>query len=386
MIKSKRIAVAAMAAVLALAGAACGSDDPVADEPAAEEEAAEEPAAEEEEAEEPAAEEEEAEEPAAEEEAAEEPAEEAGPFLGLAFDTGGRGDGTFNDAAGRGADAAESDLGVAVQELEATSDQDRQPNLEALAGAGNKLVVAVGFAFGDALAPIAEANPDVFFGWIDGYYDGANIITTAFAEHEGSFLVGAAAALKSESGHIGFIGGQEIDLIKKFEAGYIAGAKAVNPDIVVESSYLGAAGDNAAWGSPDKAKEIAAAWYADGADVVYTAAGGSGRGTIEAAVEAGDGYWAIGVDSDEYYVDTEEQQAHRLTSMLKRVDTAVFEMAQQVQDGSAAGGFYPFDLSNDGVGYATSGGHIDDIVDQLEDLKAQIIAGDIVVPTSPEGL
>jgi len=386
MIKSKRIAVAAMAAVLALAGAACGSDDPVAEEPAAEEPAAEEPAAEEEAAEEPAAEEEAAEEPAAEEEAAEEPVEEAGPFLGLAFDTGGRGDGTFNDAAGRGADAAESDLGVAVQELEATSDQDRQPNLEALAEAGNKLVVAVGFAFGDALGPIAEANPDVFFGWIDGYYDGANIITTAFAEHEGSFLVGAAAALKSQTGKIGFIGGQEIDLIKKFEAGYIAGAQAVNPDIVVESSYLGAAGDNAAWGSPDKAKEIAGAWYADGADVVYTAAGGSGRGTIEAAVEAGDGNWAIGVDSDEYFVDTEEQQAHRLTSMLKRVDTAVYEMAQQVQDGSAAGGFYPFDLSNDGVGYATSGGHIDDIVDQLEDLKAQIIAGDIVVPTSPEGL
>jgi basic membrane protein A len=370
MIKSKRIAIAAMATVLALAGAACGSDDPVAEETATEE----------------AAEEEAAEESAAEEEAAEEPAEDDGPFLGLAFDTGGRGDGTFNDAAGRGADQAESDLGVAVQELEATSDQDRQPNLEALAGAGNKLVVAVGFAFGDALGPIAEANPDVFFGWIDGYYDGANIITTAFAEHEGSFLVGAAAALKSQSGHIGFIGGQEIDLIKKFEAGYIAGAKAVNPDIIVESAYLGAAGDNAAWGSPDKAKEIAAAWYADGADVVYTAAGGSGRGTIEAAVEAGDGYWAIGVDSDEYYVDTEEQQAHRLTSMLKRVDTAVFEMAQQVQDGSAAGGFYPFDLSNDGVGYATSGGHIDDIVDQLEDLKAQIIAGDIEVPTSPEGL
>ena len=380
MIKSKRIAIAAMATVLALAGAACGSDDPVADEPATEE------AAEEEAAEEPAAEEEAAEEEAAEEEAAEEPAEESGPFLGLAFDTGGRGDGTFNDAAGRGADQAESDLGVAVQELEATSDQDRQPNLEALAAAGNKLVVAVGFAFGDALGPIAEANPEVFFGWIDGYYDGTNIITTAFAEHEGSFLVGAAAALKSESGKIGFIGGQEIDLIKKFEAGYIAGAKAVNPDIVVESAYLGAAGDNAAWGSPDKAKEIALAWYADGADVVYTAAGGSGRGTIEAAVEAGEGKWAIGVDSDEYFVDTEEQQAHRLTSMLKRVDTAVFEMAQQVQNGSAAGGFYPFDLSNDGVGYATSGGHIDDIVDQLEDLKAQIIAGEIEVPTSPEGL
>ncbi|MGA1038100.1 MAG: BMP family lipoprotein, partial [Ilumatobacteraceae bacterium] len=365
---------------LALAGAACGSDDPVAEEPAAEEEAAEEPAAEEEAAEEPAAE---------EEAAAEEPAEDDGPFLGLAFDTGGRGDGTFNDMAGQGADNAEANLGIAVQELEATSDQDRQPNLEALTAAGNKLVVAVGFAFGDALGPIAEANPDVFFGWIDGYYAddvSPNIITTAFSEQEGSFLVGAAAALKSQSGHIGFIGGQEIDLIKRFEAGYIAGAKAVNPDIVVESAYLGAAGDNAAWGSPDKAKEIAAAWYADGADVVYTAAGGSGRGMIEAAVEAGEGKWAIGVDNDECSFDTEEQKAHRLTSMLKRVDTAVEEMAKNVQDGTAEGGFYTFNLANDGVGYATTCGNIDDIVDQLEDFKAQIIAGDIVVPTSPEGL
>ena len=380
MIKSKRIAIAAMATVLALAGAACGSDDPVAEEPAAEEEAAEEPAAEEEAAEEPAAE---------EEAAAEEPAEDDGPFLGLAFDTGGRGDGTFNDMAGQGADNAEANLGIAVQELEATSDQDRQPNLEALVAAGNKLVVAVGFAFGDALGPIAEANPDVFFGWIDGYYAddvSPNIITTAFSEQEGSFLVGAAAALKSQSGHIGFIGGQENDLIKRFEAGYIAGAKAVNPDIVVESAYLGAAGDNAAWSSPDKAKEIAGAWYADGADVVYTAAGGSGRGMIEAAVEAGEGKWAIGVDNDECSFDTEEQKAHRLTSMLKRVDTAVEEMAKNVQDGTAEGGFYTFNLANDGVGYATTCGNIDDIVDQLEDFKAQIIAGDIVVPTSPEGL
>ena len=353
MIKSKRIVAGALAAVLALTAAACGGDDST-DEPAAEEPAGDEPA--------------------------------SGLTLGVAFDTGGRGDGTFNDAAGRGADQAEADLGYTVAELEATTADDRAPNLEALSSAGNNLIVAVGFAFGDALAAIAEANPDTFYGWIDGYYDGPNIITTAFAEHEGSFLVGAAAALKSQTGKIGFIGGQEIDLIKKFEAGYIAGAKAVNPDIVVESQYLGAAGDNAAWGSPDKAKEIALAWFADGADIVYTAAGGSGRGTIEAAVEAGEGKWAIGIDSDEYFVDTPEQQAHRLTSMLKRVDTAVFEMAKNVQAGTAAGGFYPFDLSNDGVGYATSGGYLDDIVDQLEDFKAKIVSGEIVVPTSPEGL
>ena len=338
MIKSKRIVIAAMAAVLALAGAACGSDDPVADEPAAEEEAAE--------GQQPKSQQPKKKQP-------KEPAAEAGPFLGIAFDTGGRGDGTFNDMAGQGADNAEANLNIAVQELEATSGQDRQPNLEALVEAGNELVIAVSFSFGDALGPIAEANPDVWFGWIDGYYDGPNIITTQFVEQEGSFLVGAAAALKSQSGKIGFIGGQEIDLIKRFEAGYIAGAKAVNPDIVVESAYLGAAGDNAAWGSPDKAKEIAGAWYADGADVVYTAAGGSGRGMIEAAVEAGDGKWAIGVDNGKTNAASipDEQKEHRLTSMLKRVDTAVEQMAKSVQDGTAEGGFYTFNLANDGVGY-----------------------------------
>ena len=304
-----------------------------------------------------------------------------GGNLGIAFDTGGRGDGTFNDAAGRGADKAAADLGVSVDELEAITEEDRGPNLEALVENGNNPIIAVGFAFGDALAPIAEANPDTFFGWIDGYYDGANVITTGFAEHEGSFLVGVAAALNSPNGDVGFIGGQEIDLIKKFEAGFTAGAQAVNPDIVVQSQYLGAAGDNSAWGSPDKAKEIALAWFADGTDVVYTAAGGSGRGTIEAAVEAGDGKFAIGVDSDECAFDTDEQKEHRLTSMLKRVDTAVFLITEAVQNGTAEGGFQPFDLSNDGVGYATTCGNLsDDVIDQIEAFKDQIIAGDLVVP------
>ncbi len=303
--------------------------------------------------------------------------------VGVAFDTGGRGDGTFNDSAGRGAERAVTELGATKQELEAISEDDRKPNLEALTKAGNNPVIAVGFAFGDALTEIAAANPDTVFGWIDGYFDAPNVKTTGFAEEQGSFLVGAAAALKSESGHIGFIGGQEIDLIKKFEAGYIAGAKAVNPDIKIESQYLGAAGDNAAWGSPDKAKEIALSWFADGADVVYTAAGGSGAGTIDAAVEAGEGKWAIGVDSDQYLSATPEQQAHILTSMLKRVDTAVFEFAKAVQDGDLTGGFKTFDLSNDGVGYSTSGGYLDDVKDQLEAFKADIISGKIKVPTAP---
>lgn len=301
--------------------------------------------------------------------------------LGIAFDTGGRGDGTFNDSAGRGADQAEAELGATVQELEATVEDDRQPNLEALTAAGNNPVIAVGFAFGDALSVVSAANPDTIYGWVDGYLDLPNVKTLSFAEHEGSFLVGAAAALACDCDHIGFIGGQEIDLIKKFEAGYTAGAKQINPNIVVEVQYLGAAGDNAAWGSPDKAKEIALGWYADGVEVIYTAAGGSGQGTIEAAVEADK--WAIGVDSDQYLTATAEQQAHILTSMLKRVDVAVFETAKAVQSGDLSGGFKVFDLKVDGVGYSTSGGYLDEFVAQLDDLKAQVIAGDIVVPTAP---
>lgn len=278
--------------------------------------------------------------------------------VGVAFDTGGRGDGTFNDSAGRGADKAKSELGATVQEIEATVEDDRKPNLEALTAAGNNPVIVVGFSFGDSLAAVAAANPGTVYGWVDGYQEAPNVKVLSFAANEGSFLVGAAAALKCGCDKIGFIGGQEIDLIKEFEAGYAAGAKAVNPKIEVKSQYLGAAGDNAAWGSPDKAKEIALGWFADGVEVIYSAAGGSGNGTIDAAVQADK--WAIGVDSDQYLTATPEQQKHILTSMLKRVDVAVFETIKAVQGGDIAGGFNVFDLSVDGVGYSTSGGYLDE--------------------------
>ena len=374
MIKSKRLRALALVASLGIVAAACGSDDKGSDATSAPTTAA--PAA----TEAPSA----TEAPAVTEAPAGTGEAPSGDLkLGIAYDTGGRGDGTFNDAAARGADQAKTDLGYTVDELEATSDEDRKPNLETLTANGDNPVIAVGFLFSDTLAEIAAANPETQYAIVDGFVpDQANVLNLGFAEEQGSFLVGAAAALKSESGHIGFIGGQEIDLIKKFEAGYIAGAKAVNPDIVIDSQYLGAAGDNAAWGSPDKAKEIALGWYEDGADVIYTAAGGSGAGTIEAAVEADK--WAIGVDSDQYLtVGDPEQQAHILTSMLKRVDVAVFLTAEAVAKGDVSTIPPAFDLSVDGVGYATSGGFIDDIVDQLEDFKAQIIAGDIVVPTAP---
>jgi len=302
---------------------------------------------------------------------------------GIAFDTGGRGDGTFNDSAATGGERATSELGAQVTELEATVDEDRKANLELLASDGNKVIVGVGFMFTDPMAEVAAANPDITFGIVDSVVEADNVKSLVFAEEQGSFLVGAAAALKSESGKIGFIGGQEIDLIKKFEAGYTAGAKYINPDIVVDVQYLGPAGDNSAWGNVAGAKEIAAGWYAAGTDVIYTAAGGSGAGTIQAAIEAGK--WAIGVDSDQYLTsgDDEAAKAVILTSMLKRVDVAVFETIKAVVDGDTSGGIKVFDLSNDGVGYSTSGGYIDEFVDQLEEIKAKIISGEITVPTAP---
>jgi basic membrane protein A len=366
MIMSKRLLAVGVVAALALA--ACGDDDDDDAAPAATTEA-----------------------PAGTSAATTAPAGTSAPAgdgsavtLGIAFDTGGRGDGTFNDSAGRGADQAASELGVELAELEAATADDRAPNLETLTSNGANPVIAVGFAFGQALATLAPANPDTSYAIVDGFVAGEipNITMLSFAEEQGSFLVGAAAALKCECDHIGFIGGQEIDLIKKFEAGYTAGAKQINPDMVVEVQYLGPAGDDTAWGSPDKAKEIALGWYNDGVEVIYSAAGGSGAGTREAATEAEK--WAIGVDSDEYLIAPAEQQPHILTSMIKRVDTSVFETTKEFVDtGTLAGGFKLFDLSNDGVGYSTSGGFLDEFATQLEDLRQQVISGEITVPTAP---
>ena len=173
--------------------------------------------------------------------------------VGLAFDTGGRGDGTFNDSAARGADQAKTDLGVTVTELEAASDDDRTPNLTLLSSENKNPIVTVGFLWTDTLTTIAGQNPAINYAIVDSTVDLPNVTGLVFAAEQGSFLVGAAAALKSTTCKIGFIGGQEGSLIKQFEAGYIAGAKAVRPDIQIDSSYLGAEGDSAAWTSPDKA-------------------------------------------------------------------------------------------------------------------------------------
>lgn len=308
-------------------------------------------------------------------------------MVGMAYDLGGRNDQSFNQAAATGMDQAAGELGFETEEAEAQpgeAESQREERLRTLADAGFNPIIAVGFAYGASVAKVAPEYPEVRFAIVDSdaaSTPGENITNLIFAEEQGSFLVGAAAALKSEADHIGFVGGVQVPLIQKFEAGYIAGAEAVNPDITVDVTYLTQPPDFSGFGDPAKGKTAAEGMYQGGADIVYQAAGGSGSGVFEAAVAA-EGL-AIGVDSDQYNLVSPELQPVIMTSMLKKVDVAVYEFLTAFADDSVESGDVVFDLEADGVGYATSGGAVDDIVDQLDEFKAQIIAGDITVPTTP---
>jgi basic membrane protein A and related proteins len=305
--------------------------------------------------------------------------------VGLAYDVGGRGDQSFNDAAARGLDKAKAQLGVQSKELEAADGEPesaREDRLIQLADAGYNPIVAVGFAYSTAVDKVAKQYPDVSFAIVDdAVAQGDNIANLLFAEEEGSFLVGAAAALKSKTDHIGFVGGVEVPLIQKFEAGYIAGAEAVNPQIRVDTTYLTQAPDFSGFADPAKGQTAAAGMFDAGADVVYHAAGGSGSGVFQAAKSAGG--WAIGVDSDQYKTAGPALRDVILTSMIKKVDVAVYDFLKAYVDGKPLTGQQIYDLEANGVDYSTSGGFIKDIVPQLEDYKQQIIEGKIKVPTTP---
>jgi len=321
--------------------------------------------------------------------------------IGLAYDLGGRGDLSFNDSAAAGLDQAKKDFNIVAKELEPNQGgTNRAEMLDLLASQGSNLIIGVGFLYAETVCAAANKYPNVNFGDVDGFINkdtpncpGAHDLTSSdnvasllFAEEQGSFLVGAAAALKSTTGHVGFIGGVDIDLIHKFEAGFVAGAKQINPKIKIDIKYISQPPDFSGFNDPAKAKEIAASMYQGGADVVYHAAGGSGLGLFQAAKDysdkSGTHVWAIGVDSDQYQTAPAELQPFILTSMIKRVNVAVYETIKSQVDGNFQGGYVTFDLARDGVGYSTSGGFIDDIVPQLEDLKQKIISGDITVPTS----
>ena len=306
--------------------------------------------------------------------------------VGMAYDVGGRGDQSFNDSAAAGLDKAKTDFGLTADESEATdgeAESAREERLVTFAEAGYDPIIAVGFAYAESVGKVAKQYPDTHFAIIDDstLADVPNVASLVFAEEQGSFLVGAAAALKTQSDHVGFIGGVQVPLIEKFQAGYEAGVKAVNPDIKVDVTYLTQPPDFSGFGDPAKGKTAAQGMYDNGADIVYAAAGGSGGGVFEAASDAGK--LAIGVDSDQYNTADPSVKDVIMTSMLKNVNVAVYNYLKEVVGGTFPTGVTTYDLKVDGVGYATSGGKIDDITDQLDAFKEKIISGEITVPTTP---
>ncbi len=305
--------------------------------------------------------------------------------VGLAYDIGGRGDQSFNDAAARGLDKAKDEFGVQAQELEAQNgetDAQKEERLRTLADGGYNPIVAIGFAYSGPVGKVAKEYPDVNFAIVDdAANDLPNLANLVFAENEGSFLVGVIAAEASKSGNVGFIGGVNVPLIQKFQAGFDAGAKAQNSSIKLQDKYLTEPPDFGGFNDPAKGKTTAKGMYDKGTDVVFAAAGGSGSGVFEAAKAAG--AWAIGVDSDQYLTAAPAVKDVILTSMIKKVDVAVYDFIKSVVDGSPLTGTTTFDLKNDGVGYSTSNPAVEPYTAKADEFAQKIISGEITVPTTP---
>lgn len=315
----------------------------------------------------------------------------SGPKVGLAYDVGGRGDQSFNDAAYAGVAKAVKAFKGSCFEGQATdgeAESARENRLTLMANKGAKAIIGVGYAYSDAVDVVAPKFPKVSFAVVDGYdatpkVANKNVAYLNFASNESSYLVGVAAAETSKTGTIGFVGGVHSTLIKTFQAGYEAGAKAAKPGIKVLVSYIQES-NLSGFADPAGGKAAATAQYSKGADVVYHASGASGSGVFAAAVAAGKGKWAIGVDSDQYLTATKAQKPHILTSALKRVDIASYDFIKSVNDGSPKTGVVMYDLKNDGVGYSTSGNFIDAALQKtIDGYKQKIIAGSIKVPTTP---
>ena len=260
----------------------------------------------------------------------------------IIFDLGGKFDKSFNEAAFNGAERWAKETGGTYKELEMQDEAQREQALRRLAEAGANPVVMTGFAFGDVLAKVAPDFPDTKFAIIDMVVDAPNVKSVVFNEHEGSYLVGMMAGLASKTGTVGFIGGMDIPLIRKFGCGYAQGVKAVNPDATIILNMTGTT--PAAWNDPVKGAELAKGQKAQGADVIYAAAGGTGVGVLQAAAD--EGILSIGVDSNQNYM----HPGKVLTSMLKRVDNAVYEAFKEGENLTA--GINVMGLANDGVGYA----------------------------------
>ncbi len=312
--------------------------------------------------------------------------------VGVAYDIGGRGDQSFNDAAYAGIEKSVADFGLPqanVKELTAAPNEPEDAaatRLRQLAADGYNPVIAVGFKYAGPLAKVAAELPNTKFAIVDdNSITLPNVTSLVFAEEQGSFLVGVAAALKSKACHIGFVGGVDVPLIQKFAAGFEQGAKAVAPNIKIESKYITPAGDFTGFQDPQKGNVVATGELDAGADVIYAAAGASGAGVfsaVKAKSTADAPRYAIGVDSDQVKTADPAVRDVIITSMLKRIDVAVYDYVGAVAAGDLTGLPKIFDLKVDGVGYSTTGGKVDDIAAKLDGYKNAIVTGAITVKST----
>jgi basic membrane protein A len=294
----------------------------------------------------------------------------------LIFDLGGKFDKSFNEAAFTGAQRWAEETGGSFREIELQSEAQREQALRRFADSGANPIVAVGFAFGDAMGQVAPDFPDTKFAMIDGFMPEipANVQIISFDEHEGSYLAGIMAAMASESGTIGFIGGMDIPLIRHFGCGYAQGAKSVNPDIEIIANMTGST--PAAWNDPVKGSELTKAQISQGADVVYAAAGGTGVGVLLTAAD--EDILSIGVDSNQNHM----HPGKVLTSMIKRVDVAVFD-AMNSGDDMKTGEAVVLGLAEEGVGVAMDENNASLVTEEMTaavaDAREKIISGETEV-------
>ena len=293
----------------------------------------------------------------------------------VVYDMGGKFDKSFNEAAYMGAERFREETGIKYRDFEPTNEAQRAQSMRRLAGRGASPIVAVGFGYAAAVEEVAKEYPDTKFAIIDMVVDLPNVQSIVFKEHEGSFLVGALAALVSKTGKVGFVGGMDIPLIRRFSCGYEQGVKHINANAEIFQNMTGST--PAAWNDPGKGAELAKSQFDRGADVIYAAAGGTGIGVYQAAKD--DGKLAIGVDSNQNHI----HPGTMLTSMVKGVDVAVYNSFKAGVEGKWESGVQVLGLAEDGVGWAldehNSSLVSDEMKAKIESLREQIISGSINV-------
>lgn len=302
--------------------------------------------------------------------------------VGIVFDIGGKDDRSFNAAAWQGVQRAAKDLPIVLRDIEPGTPNAIEPAMRAFAERNYDLIIGVGFAQAPIMEQVAKDYPSIHFAIIDGVSQLPNVASLVFKEQEGSYLVGIIAARTSKTGTIGFLGGMDIGLIHRFETGYEEGARSVNPNIRIVQNYVGVT--DAAWNNPGKGKELSLAQIGKGVDVIFTAAGNSGLGAFDAVEQQGKQngratHFVIGVDSNQNMV----KPGFVLTSMVKRVDNAVYNIVQELVAGHFSTGLHVFGLDKDGVGYAMDNNNADLVsaqaIQDAEAAKQKIIAGEIKV-------